>query len=292
MYRTVLLSLIVSLILPLSATAAQYEDALGRHVVLPQTPRHILSLVPSVTEILFALGLGDRIVAVTDYCTYPPAAQKLPKVGEYADPGLESILLFQPDLVFAAADMNRPALVRRLDELHIPVYVVYPQTVAKTLETIRNIGDVTGKHLEADYLAASIEARIAGIEIQLTGQKRPGILACIMLQPLIVAGPETFVADIIRLAGGTNLVPKGPSRYPTWNSEALLTIDPEAVVVSSYPGQPDPEVFFNHWPQLQAVKNNRIIRIDADWIQRPGPRMILGIEALAKILRPDINIDE
>lgn len=292
MYRTLLLSFIVSLMLPLPATAAQYEDALGRHVVLPRTPRRIISLVPSVTEILFTLGVEERIVAVTNYCTYPPAAQKLPKVGEYADPGLENILLFQPDLVFAAADMNRPALVRRLEELHIPVYVVYPQTVAETLKTIRNIGDVIGQRQAAEGVAADIEARIAGIEQQLSGQRYPGILACIMLQPLTVAGPETFVADIIRFAGGTNLVPQGPSRYPTWNSEALLSVDPEAVVVSSYPGQPDPELFFKHWPQLQATKNNRIIRIDADWIQRPGPRMILGIETLAKTLHPDISVDE
>jgi iron complex transport system substrate-binding protein len=113
-----------------------------------------------------------------------------------------------------------------------------------------------------------------------------------MLQPLTVAGPETFGDDIMRIAGGLNVVPTGPSRYPTWNSEALLTIDPEVIIVSTYPGQPDPEQFFARWPLLQAVKNQRIVHIEADWIHRPGPRIILGIEALAKALHPDIRIDE
>ena len=113
-----------------------------------------------------------------------------------------------------------------------------------------------------------------------------------MLQPLTVAGPDTFIADIIKLAGGINVVPKGPSRYPTWNTEALLTVNPETIIVSTYPGQPTPKHFFDHWPQLQAVRTQQIIEINADWLHRPGPRMILGIEALAKALHPSISIEK
>jgi len=292
MYRKLLLSLIGSLIFSLSATAAQFEDALGRHLTLHQAPQRILSLVPAVTEILFALGEAEDIVAVTDYCTYPPAAKKLPKVGEYADPGLENILRFQPDLVFASADMNRPALVERLDALNIPVYVVYPHTVGETLKTIRQIGQVTGAAIKAENLAVGIEAQIETLQKKIRGRKRPRILEVVILHPITVAGPETFVDDVIRLAGGENVVPSSPSRYPTWNPEALLTADPEAIIVSTYPGQPDPEQFFSQWPQLQAVKKRKIIHIEADWIHRPGPRMILGIKTLAKALHPDISLDE
>ncbi|MCK5914450.1 MAG: ABC transporter substrate-binding protein, partial [Desulfuromusa sp.] len=235
-------------------------------------------------------GLEKHIVAVTDFCTYPEAALNLPKVGNYADPSLESILIHKPDLVIAAADMNRPALVRRLELMKIPVYVIHPQTVETTLKTIQNIGHITGAEKQARQLVESIRTRIKRVQQKIADFKQPKTLACVMLQPLTVAGPNTFVADIIDIAGGQNVVTKGPSRYPTWNTEALLSIDPEAIIVSTYPGQPAPKHYFDHWPQLQAVRNQQIIQIEADWLHRPGPRMILGIEALAKALHPGISI--
>jgi iron complex transport system substrate-binding protein len=174
----------------------------------------------------------------------------------------------------------------------IPVYVVYPRNVAETLETIRRIGRVTGVPDAGKRLAGSIEARIAVVQKRISTARRPVTLECVMLQPLTVAGPETFVDDLIRLAGGRNAVPPGPSRYPTWNSEALLSADPEMIVVSAYPGQPDPSRFFDRWPQLRAVREKQIIQIEADWIHRPGPRMILAIETLARALHPEIPSDD
>ncbi|MEA3544985.1 MAG: helical backbone metal receptor, partial [Thermodesulfobacteriota bacterium] len=229
---------------------------------------------------------------VTDFCTYPEAALQLPKVGGYADPSLEGILLHQPDLVIAAADMNRPALIRRLELMEVPVYVVHPQTVEATLATIEQIGTITGAGKQSKLLVDAIKLRIEKIQQQVSAFKPKTTLECVMLQPLTVAGPDTFIAAVINLAGGQNVVPKGPSRYPTWNIEALLTVDPEAIIVSTYPGQPAPKSFFDDWPQLQAVQTQQIIEVNADWIHRPGPRMILGIEALAKALHPSIIIDE
>ncbi len=292
MRKYLVLSLFFFFTIPFNAGSAQFTDAVNRQISIPHPPQRIVSLVPSVTEILFKLGLEKHIVAVTDFCTYPQAALKLPKVGNYADPSLESILLQKPDLIIAAADMNRPALVRRLELLKIPVYVVYPQTVAETLKTIQNLGKITGAEEQSSQLAGSIKMKIQRIQQKIVNAKRPTTLECVLLQPLTVAGPDTFVADIIATAGGHNIVPKGPSRYPTWNTEALLSTNPETIVVSSYPGQPDPNRYFDTWPQLQAVRNQRIIHIDADWIHRPGPRMILGIETLAKALHPDIEFDE
>ena len=292
MLKNLFISLFLLCLIPFGAESAQFTDAVNRQVSIPSTPQRIVSLVPSVTEILFKLGLEKHIVAVTDFCTYPEAALNLPKVGNYADPSLESILIHKPDLVIAAADMNRPALVRRLELMKIPVYVIHPQTVETTLKTIEDIGDITGTEKSAKQMVASIKRRIQQIQQQIINFKLPTTLACVMLQPLTVAGPNTFVADIITISGGVNIVPKGPSRYPTWNTEALLSIDPEAIIVSTYPGQPASKHFFDHWPQLQAVRNQRIIQIEADWLHRPGPRMILGIEALAKALHPSISIEK
>ena len=270
---------------------AEFTDALNRQITLATPPQRIVSLVPSVTEILFELGLEAHIVAATDFCTYPDAALKLPRVGGYADPSLESIMLHQPDLIIASADMNRPSLIQKLEIMKIPVYVVHPQTVAATLTTIANIGAISGAKQRGSQLAATIQQRISKIQQQVANLPAKTTLECVMLQPLTVAGPDTFIADIIDIAGGINVVPQGPSRYPTWNNEALLTVNPEAIIVSTYPGQPSPMQFFDNWPQLRAVQNRQIIEINADWIHRPGPRMILGIEALAKALHPEITIE-
>lgn len=287
-----LLSLFLLMCLSTQLFAADFTDAVNRQITIPHPPQRIVSLVPSVTELLFELGLEKRIVAVTDFCTYPEAAQTLPRVGGYADPSLESILIHEPDLIIASADMNRPALIRRLELLQIPVYVIHPQTVAETLRTIQEISRITGKEQAGQQLVHAIKRRIERVQQAVANLTPATTVECVMLQPLTVAGPDTFINDLIEIAGGKNAVPKGPSRYPTWNTEALLSVDPEAIIVSTYPGQPLPKHFFNNWPQLQAVKNNHIFLIEADWIHRPGPRMVLGIEALAKALHPDISIDD
>lgn len=292
MRKNLLFGILFILSLSSPAVAATFTDAVDRQISIDYTPLRIVSLVPSVTEILFALGLEKHIAAVTDFCTYPEAALKLSRVGGYTDPSLESILLHQPDLVIAGAGMNRPSLVRRLEIMKIPVYVIHPQTVAATLTTIEQIGRITGAEQQSMQLVDSIRSRIERIQQQVAKLDPPTALATIMLQPLTVAGPDTFVADMIKIAGGKNVVPEGPSRYPTWNPEALLITNPAIIFVSTYTGQPPPKYFFDKWPQLQAVRRQQIIQIEADWIHRPGPRLILGIEALAKALHPDILIDE
>jgi len=288
----ILLSIVMMLTMGLPpAMATTYTDAVGREVSVPDRPQRIVSLVPSVTEILFAIGADQQLAAVTDFCTYPAEARKLPSVGSYADPGLENILAHRPDLVIATAAMNSPALIAQLEKLDIPVYVIEAHSVPQTLATIRAIGQLTGHITQAEALARDIASRIRRIQQQVPDDHRPSILACILLQPLTVAGPDTFINNLIEIAGGRNVVPAGPSRYPTWNFEALLMADPDFILLSPHPGQPDIQNFFAPWTQLKAVANQRIVQIDADWLYRPGPRMILGIEALAKILYPDLKIE-
>ena len=282
------------LLLMLSVTplrAATFVDAVGRQVEVPDPPERIVSLVPSVTEILFAIQADRQIVAVTDYCTYPPQATLLPSVGSYADPSLENILSYQPDLVIASAAMNSPALIAQLDNLGIATFVIEAHSVAQTLTTIRSIGRLTGHQARADDLATDIDQRIQAIRQQVPQNQSPTILACIVLQPLTVAGPDTFINNLIEIAGGRNIVPSGPARYPTWNFEALLLANPDFILLSPHPGQPDSSRFFAPWAQLKAVTEQHIIKINGDWLYRPGPRMILGIEALAKTLHPEMKID-
>jgi iron complex transport system substrate-binding protein len=270
------------LALPLSASAASWTDALGRKLELPARPQRIVSLVPSVTEILFALGLEQRIVGVTSFCSYPEQALGKPQVGDYANPSLEAVVLQQPDLVIAAADVAGPALLAQMERLGLPVYVVYPRGLQETIATIRTLGQLTGAARAGEHLAQQLTVTLARVRAAVAGRPRPRVIFCIMLRPLILAGPETLVGDLIDAAGGDNVVPAGANRYPTWGAEALLLADPELILVAPHPGSPDPVELFSLWPELRAVKNRQIFNITPDWVLRPGPRLAFGLRALAE----------
>ena len=276
--------LLFSLLVPLPLSAATWTDAMGRSVEVPETPQRIVSLVPSVTEILFALGLDERIAGVTSFCTYPEQALSKPQVGGYTNPSLEAVMLQQPDLVFISADSTSPALLSRMERLGLSVYVVYPRGIEETIEMIRAVGQVTGTARRGEQLARRLTDSVAQVRAAVAGRQRPRVLFCVMVRPLTVAGPETLVGDLIETAGGENVVPAGPGRYPTWGAEALLLADPDLIVVSPHPGTPNPTDLFSIWPELTAVKENRIVSVTPDWVHRPGPRLGLGLVALAEAM--------
>jgi iron complex transport system substrate-binding protein len=246
-----------------------------------------VSLVPSVTEILFALGLGGRVVGVTDWCTNPPEAASKPKIGKYAEPSLEAVVAQAPDLVVASADSTKPAFVARLEAAGLPVYVVYPKSLAETARTMRDLGRVTGASREGEKLAADLEdavRRAAGPPS--SAGRRPRVLLCVSLRPLMVAGPKTLAGDLIRAVGAENVVPAGAANYPTWGMEAVLEKDPDVIVVSPLPGDPDPAQVFGPGRELRAVSGGRVVAVEADWLQRPGPRLSLGLGALSRAAWP------
>lgn len=280
--------LLACLLLPVPSFATVWIDAMGRQVDLPTQPQRIVSLAPNVTEILFALGVEDRIVGVTNFCTYPEQARNKPQVGEYSAPNLEAITLQQPDLIFMSADSANPALLARMEALGLSVYVVYPRGIKETIKMIRAIGRVTGAITAGDRLAQKLIASIAQVKALVADRPQPRILFCIMIRPLTVVGPETLVGDLIKIAGGMNVVAAGLNRYPTWGAEALLLADPDLVIVSPYPGTSNPADYFSAWPELKAVKQKRIVSVNPDWVQRPGPRLGLGLLSLAAAIH---NID-
>ncbi len=273
---------------PGTAPAVRWTDALGRSVEVPAAPRRIVSLVPSVTEVLFAVGLGERVAGVTRFCDYPPEARGKPQVGGYSDPSVEALVGLRPDLVFAAADSTPRALVQRLEGLGVAVYVIYPKDVASAVAAVGEVARVAGAPGPGEALAARLEASVTRVAAAVAGRPRPRVVLGVMLKPLVVVAPGTLGDDLIRLAGGTNAVPKGSAPYPTWGPEALLAADPEVVIVTPHPGEPDPTGAVKAWPELRAVRSGRVVSVEADWVHRPGPRLVQGLEALARALHPGL----
>lgn len=271
------------------AKGAQWTDAIGREVSAPDNPSRIVSLVPSVTETLFSFGLGDRIAGVTRFCNYPPEALTKPQVGGYADPSIEAIAALAPDLVFAAADMTSPALLGRLEAMGIPCYVVYPRSLERAIATVEEVGRVAGAPEAGERLAGEIRKAVEQVRAATAGMRPVTALVCVMVDPLVVAGPETLADDLLKVAGGRNVVPSGPSRYPTWGIEAVLAHDPEVIIVSVHPGLETPAERFLKWPELRAVRSGRVVVVEADWIHRPGPRLPLGLSAVARALHGDLE---
>ena len=266
------------------AAAIARLDALGRPVDLPAVPQRIVSLAPSVTETLFALGVGDRVVGVTRYCDYPAAARSRTKVGGYTNPNLELILTLNPDLVIVSTGKSSPLLPERLSELGLPVFTVAPDSLTDTFATIGLLGEVTGVPEAGRSLAAELENVVFNIKAAVKDRKPPGVLLCIMVRPLRLAGPGTLGDDLIRAAGGINLVPPGSEPYPSWGMEKLLRVNPEVIIVSPHPSDPDPAAYFSAWSGLRAVREKRVVSIEPDWLHRPGPRLRRGLTALVDAL--------
>lgn len=263
-----------------NAQALEYADAVGRVISLTAPPQRIVSLVPSVTEILYAIHADNQLVGVTDFCNYPPAAQHKTSIGGYDNPGLETVASLAPDLIIMDVASSSPVLLRQFEQLAVPVYLVAPKSLADTQATILSLGAVTGNNDVAQALVDNLNGQIAEV-VQRRSVQPMRTLVCVMITPLIVAGAGTLADDLIRVAGGINVAAQ-LQRYPTVSMETVLAYDPELIIVSPHPGTPTPEDFFVKWPQLQAVRNQQVINIEADLLQRPGPRLIEGLKILSQ----------
>lgn len=269
--------------------ARTFVDDVGRKICLTETPTRIVSLAPSITETLYALGLGDLLVGVTPYCNYPPEAQTKPKVG-YSQANIEAIVGLQPDLVLAHREFLRTDVLGQLDRLTITTFILDAKTIDDIPSHIQIIGRMLDRTAEADRLAMDVRQRIAETTRKVRALPRPRLLYVLNSQPLITVGPGSFIHHMIELAGGTNVAAHAKSAYPRLNMEEVLKEDPEIIVfpVGAAEGLPDNEQqLWQRWTTLSAVKRGRFHRVPADLLNRPGPRIVQGLEALARILHPE-----
>lgn len=278
---------IISCLLLPSLAAAQISvtDDLGRGVTLPEPAPRIISLAPSITESLFAIGANDQIVGVTDYCSYPPAAQKKPHVGGMINPNIESIIALHPTLIILSMEGNLREDFDRLQSLHVPIVVSNPRTLEGIYRSLQQLGELTGHEAEAGKLVRELRVREDSLRSRVHGAN-VRTLMIVSLHPLIVVGGKTFLNELLQTAGGENLASGLPSTYPTYSREALIAQDPDVILVMSdvISDVGDLVRYFPEWRNLTAAKRQRMFRIDADIVSRPGPRAIEGLEELYRIL--------
>jgi iron complex transport system substrate-binding protein len=276
------------LLWPVANFARLVTDQTGRQVNVPDHPHRLVSLAPSVTETLFALGLGNRLVGDTDYCDYPPRAKSLPHVGGTQNPSLEAIVALKPDLVLGTDEANRRETVAQLDHLGIPLYGVTAHTVDGTIQSVEDLARALGWDQTAQTLVASLRARTAAVDQRVRNKPCLKVLFVVQYHPLIAAGRQTFISDVIYRAGGASISADMASDWPRMGLESVLSRAPDVILVPRTEAfAPDLAEFQNlpGWRDLAAVKNHRIYFV-SESIMHPSPRLIDALEEVANILHP------
>jgi len=272
-----------------SARAATIPDMLGRPVTIPDGSLRLVSLSPSLTEIVYSLGREDWLVGVTDFCDYPPAARAKPRVGGTMTPDLERMLQVRPSLVLATAEGNPRDLVGHLTRVGVPVFAVKPEGYAGILDSIRVLGRALQAQAAAAALVRAMDAQEARIRRAVAGRPRPRVLYLVWSDPWIAAGPASFIHDLLRIAGGENVVQARSVPYPRVSLEEVIARAPEVVLVASHLDtmvRPSTIVRDGLWQGVPAVRSNRVVPVPGDTIHRFGPRVVEGLEHLARAIHP------
>jgi iron complex transport system substrate-binding protein len=271
-----------------AANRRSFTDGIGRTVAIAPNPQRIISLAPNVTEIFFALDLEDRVAGVTAYCDFPEAAKTKEKIGDTLNPNLERIIALKPDLVVVSTASQLENLTRKLDQLAIPIYVTNPRSVREVVVSIRNLGEVTGSVDRAREVADEMERRISAVEGRVRDLPKPLALYVLQTGPLITAGRNTFINDLILLAGGRSISGDETFDYPQFSRETVVARAPEVIVAPSSHGTElvKESDLRRDFPTTPAIRSNRIVWVNPDLVDRPGPRIVEGLERLAEGLHP------
>ena len=265
------------------------EDDLSRQVCVPAFPKRVISLAPSLTEIVFDLGAGHPLVGRTERCNEPPEALKIQDIGAYLNPDLERIIALRPDLVLSPEAGMRKEVVNRLTELGIPTFVDNSNSLDEIVHTVNRLGTILGRESDAKAVVQQFQQRRQAVRERVAHVSKPLILFAVGIRPLVLAGGRSFIGSLIREAGGVNVAEEAAVPYPKFSMEEVARRDPDIIVVLNKECRDDE--CFNEWQRhqaLSAVRNNQVYELDADLIARPSPRIMDALEQLAAILHPEI----
>lgn len=283
-----MLTILATLVWFQPAQARTIVDQLGRQVQIPEYPERIVALAPSLTECLFALEQGHRVVGVTRYSDHPLEAKKLPKVGSYIQLDLEKIVALEPDLCLATKDGNPVKVIRQLEDLDVSVYALDPRNLEAVMQTIAKLGWMLECEGKASKVVADMQQKIETVRERVRASRnRPRVFFQIGISPIVSVGSNTFVHELITMAGGVNLA-AGPRDYPRFSREDVLVLNPDIIVINSMTRDDallqETIEMWKRYPQIEAVKQDRIFAVNSDVFNRASPRLIKGLQVLADLL--------
>lgn len=265
-------------------------DDYGRSITVPKNPQKIISITPSTTEILYAVGLGDRVIGVDEYSDYPEEAKNKTRIGSYLTPNLEIIASLEPDLILAS-DMTSEDDIAMMEEKGLVVVVLAPKTIEGIIQDIKLVGVIGDKTSEADNLAYSLEQRIDAITSMTSNNisQRPRVY--IEYYPYWTYGPGSFGNDLILMAGGGNIAASTSAAYIEISNEFLVASNPEIIILTvglHAPTTIEDVRTRTGWDETDAIKLDRVYTIDDDIMSRPGPRIVDALEQLAELIHPEL----
>lgn len=251
-------------------------------------PARIVSLAPSVTETLFALGVGGRVVAVSDHCDYPPEVALLPRVGTFNSPSVEAVVAARPDVVIGLPSPGNHENVLTMQRLGVRVEIVDPERLSDLPGVTRKIAAVAGVPEAGERLVAAMQRDMDAVRRKIAGAPTPRTLMLVGQEPLIAVGPDGFLGEMLVAAGAVNVAP-AKGAWPRLNLEVVVAADPEVIVDCSMGTEASTATldFWNRFPSLTAVRNGRVHPFRFFEALRPGPRLALALEELARVLHPD-----
>jgi len=291
--KSLLFAFLINLLLNISVQGGErlLTDEIGRKMKIPDSAKTIISLAPSITEILFDLGLNEEIAGVTDFCDYPEAVLSKPRIGGFVNPNIEKIVSLKPDLIIATRDGNRMETIHRLNDLGFSVYVVNPKGIDGVIKTIQNIGEIVGRVNQSRKIIKKIMINKEDVVTRTRSLRKPKVFFQVGYAPIVTVGKDTLADDLIRLAGGRSISENESLNYPTYSIEAILSKAPEIIIVSSMNSKTDylnlVEMWQN-WKSIPAVKKKAIYVVDSNLVDRPTPRIVEGLETMVRMIHPEI----
>ena len=266
---------------PSNLPTREITDDLGRTLKLPETVERAVSLAPNLTEIVFAVGAGDKLVGRTSYDNFPPEAQKIQTVGDTLNPNIENIIALKPQVVLVSTASQIETFTKQLESQNIAVFVTNPNSLDDIYKSISQIGAIFGTGEKAREIVAGLQKRVADVEANIN-KKDVKVFVQISKEPLFTIGKDSFITDLIKRAGGISVTANVATAYPKLSKETALALNPDVIILSESDDNREPNDVFKNSP---AARNGKVLRINAEIISRPSPRIVDALEQIARDLQ-------
>lgn len=270
------------------ATTREVTDEAGRRLRIPQRIDRVVSLAPNMTEIIYAIGAGNRLVGNTTFCNYPPEAVAVAKVGDTMQPNIESIIALRPQLVLVSTASQLEAFTKQMEQQNIAVYVTDPHDLEGVFRTIQTLGEILGESERASVVVKELRIRAETVYTAVRSREPVRVFYQASAKPLYTAGRDAFITDVIKRAGGKSVTADLEGAWPKYSDESALASEPEAIIMASFDSMnKDGMEVADSLRNSPAAKNGRVYGINGDYLSRPGPRLVNGLEEMARKLHPE-----